>query len=102
MPKQVEAFKEFQEVRVATNLIIQGLRLNLKGKITDALKIDILIVSTELYSNHVEELYSIVQRKLLSEKTTCAHVILSSILHYHEEALLETFDTNKEELCQFY
>jgi len=103
VPRPVEASEEFQEVQAETNLLIKEFRLNLKGKIMDALKIDILLQRTALYSNLVKVLHSTIQAKLLSDnKTASAHVILSTIIHYHEEALLDSFDTNKVEFCHTY
>ena len=43
VPRPVEASEEFQEVQSETNLLIKEFRLNLKSKIMDALKIEILL-----------------------------------------------------------
>ena len=96
--RKVETSEEFQEVQAETNLLIKEFRFNLKSKIMDALKIEIFLQRKDLYSNLVKALHSIIQGKLLSDNnTTCAHVILSTIMHYYEEALLDSFDTNKVE-----
>ena len=75
--KKVEASKEFQEVQVETNHLIKEFKLNLKAKIMDALKIEILQLCTELYSNLFKILHSIIQVKLLSDlkdfNCTCNH-----------------------------
>ena len=66
--KKVEASEEFQEVKAETTLLIKEFRLNLKAKIMDALKIEILQLRTELYSNPVKILHSVIKGKLLSER----------------------------------
>ena len=82
VPKQVEASEEFQEVKAQTNQIIQEFRIHLKGKIIDALKIEILLLRKELYLNLVQQLHAIIQGKLLSDKkTTSAHLVLSTTIH---------------------
>ena len=101
--KQVETSEEFQEVKAQTDLLIQELRLNLKDQVMEALKIEILILRKDLYINLVKEIYSIIQGKLLVEKKDAnAHLVLSTIMHYNSEDLLDSFDTNKTEFCNIY
>ena len=101
--KEVETSEEFLEVKAETEVIIKEFRLNLKDKIMDTLKIEILSTRQKLYENLVKEIYSIIQAKLLSEKkTNDPHVIFTQILHYYLEELLDPFDCNELELCTIY
>ena len=101
--KEVETSEEFLEVKAETEVIIKEFRLNLKDRIMDTLKIEILSTRQKLYENLVKEIYSIIQAKLLSEKkTNDPHVIFTQILHYYLEELLDPFDCNELELCTIY
>ena len=69
----------------------------------DSLKIEIHMTRDNLYKNLVKDLHTIIQAKLLSEKNTKdPHIILSQIIHYHSNELLDSFDTTELKFCTIY
>ena len=101
--KQVESSEEFLGVKVETEALVKEFRLNLKGKIMETLKIEILILRQNLYENFAKDIHAIIQAKLISEKkTNDPHVIFGKIIHYHLHELIDKFDANELEICTIY
>ena len=101
--KMVEDSPEFQTVKADTIILVKEFRFALKLKIMDTLRIEIALLRTELYRDLTEGINKSVTALLITEnKGQNAHQVISTLVHYYYEELLDHTDLTKDEFISIY
>jgi len=101
--KKVENSPEFLAIKTETDTLVLEFKMNLKQKIMDTLRIECMMLRTELYEHLATKLHYVVTAQLLTRQSQYdPHKIISTIIHYYFEELFGVTDLTIEELIKIY
>jgi len=101
--KEVEESEEFNRIQKDTDIIINDFRLSLKEKVQETLGLEIRLLKEKMEKNLVLHIFKIVQGYLITDsKDVSPHLIVSALMHYHHEKLLDQTTFELEDFNKTY